>query len=88
MRETILYDSLKLFVDKINTLETRLEHETNLTLNEQLKGHLRDKESWAGSHGVADGVEDVRSIETFKRLDRIESIGEGVVKDVADPGST
>lgn len=84
----MLNNALHLLVNQLNTSQTRLLQPADLTLHEQLEGHLGHEEGWPGSSGVADGREDVQGAQAPKRVDTTQGAVEDLVEDVADARTT
>ncbi len=84
----MLDDALHLLVHEFNAPEARLLQPADLPFDEQLKGHLGDKEGGTGSGGIPDRREDVQGAQTTEGVNLTQGRVEDLVKDVADAGAT
>ncbi len=84
----MLDDALHLLVHKFHASEAGLLQPADLPFDEQLKGHLGDKEGWAGPSGIPYRCEDVEGAQATEGVNLTQGRVEDLVEDVADAGAT
>jgi hypothetical protein len=78
---------LQLVVRQFDALERGFVQTSNLTLDKQLKGHLRNEEGAAGTGGVANGGADVVLGEAVRGVDLVQMASKYLREDVVDTGT-
>lgn len=81
-------DFHELFVNELDTPQTRCFQQLDLGLDEQVEGNLGDEQTRTRTSRVSDGGPDILCRQVVSGVDRFQCLAEDVVEDVVDTGAS
>lgn len=85
---TVVTDLHELFVNELDTPQTRCFQQFDLRLDKQVEGDLGDEQTRTGTSRVSDGGPDILCRQVVSGVDRFQCLAEDVVEDVVDTGAS